>query len=589
LKIYQAAFRRGNGYRHTDSGGFLMSKNAKKALTLLGIAAAVFGLVFGIAAFINNSGGYSGSATEKKALQTLDKLYKNITVRTPTPVEGYVDLAGMGNSGETLPEIAKYPSVVEKSTELFVEIFSSPEKAGSGTDGWLTEAALAFNRSGAEVNGKPVSVRLRSISSGLGVDYIAAGQYMPDAFTPSNELWGEILKSKGVELTLIEKRMVGNAAGVLFSSAKQKELAEKYGAVNLKNIALAVRGGEIAMGYTNPFVSSTGLNYLLSTLLTFDAKNPLSDSAVKAFTDFSANVPFVAYTTLQMRDAAASGALDGFVLEYQLYANMPELQERYSFTPFGVRHDSPLYAIGKISDEKNQVLQQFNEFCKQDKWRALATNYGFNQQENYKFELDEPNGSVIAQAQQLWKKKKNSEQPITAVFLADISDSMGSMNNKPLDDLKKSLINGINYIEPENAIGLVTFSNEVNIALPIGKSDINQRSLMIGTVENLRAGGGTSMYEAIVVGMKMLTDAKAKNPDTKLMMFVLTDGESTGTLNFDDTKAMIAGLKVPIFTIGYHGNFDVLQQLADLNGAAYINADGDDVMYQLASLFNAQM
>ncbi|MDR3344565.1 MAG: VWA domain-containing protein [Oscillospiraceae bacterium] len=566
-----------------------MSKNAKKALTLLGIAAAVFGLVFGIAAFINNSGGYSGSATEKKALQTLDKLYKNITVRTPTPVEGYVDLAGMGNSGETLPEIAKYPSVVEKSTELFVEIFSSPEKAGSGTDGWLTEAALAFNRSGAEVNGKPVSVRLRSISSGLGVDYIAAGQYMPDAFTPSNELWGEILKSKGVELTLIEKRMVGNAAGVLFSSAKQKELAEKYGAVNLKNIALAVRGGEIAMGYTNPFVSSTGLNYLLSTLLTFDAKNPLSDSAVKAFTDFSANVPFVAYTTLQMRDAAASGALDGFVLEYQLYANMPELQERYSFTPFGVRHDSPLYAIGKISDEKNQVLQQFNEFCKQDKWRALATNYGFNQQENYKFELDEPNGSVIAQAQQLWKKKKNSEQPITAVFLADISDSMGSMNNKPLDDLKKSLINGINYIEPENAIGLVTFSNEVNIALPIGKSDINQRSLMIGTVENLRAGGGTSMYEAIVVGMKMLTDAKAKNPDTKLMMFVLTDGESTGTLNFDDTKAMIAGLKVPIFTIGYHGNFDVLQQLADLNGAAYINADGDDVMYQLASLFNAQM
>jgi Ca-activated chloride channel family protein len=52
---------------------------------------------------------------------------------------------------------------------------------------------------------------------------------------------------------------------------------------------------------------------------------------------------------------------------------------------------------------------------------------------------------------------------------------------------------------------------------------------------------------------------------------------------------MLKGLEIPVYTIGYNAQLDVLQKVSQLNEAASINADSDDVVYQLGSLFNAQM
>jgi len=64
-------------------------------------------------------------------------------------------------------------------------------------------------------------------------------------------------QGKRVDISLVEKRLAGNVAGVLLSKAKYEELLQKYGSINLKNITEAVAANEIAMGYTNPFASST--------------------------------------------------------------------------------------------------------------------------------------------------------------------------------------------------------------------------------------------------------------------------------------------------------------------------------------------
>ncbi|HCW04322.1 MAG TPA: VWA domain-containing protein, partial [Clostridium sp.] len=82
------------------------------------------------------------------------------------------------------------------------------------------------------------------------MDYIVSGKYQPDAYTPSNELWGEMMKAQGSKVTLVEKRLVGNVSGVLMSKKKYDELMEKYGSINLKNITEAVAENKIAMGYT---------------------------------------------------------------------------------------------------------------------------------------------------------------------------------------------------------------------------------------------------------------------------------------------------------------------------------------------------
>ena len=462
----------------------------------------------------------------------------------------------------------------------------SYSKTGTGNDSWLIDVANDFNSSGIKVNGKTVSVRIRQVSSGLGMDYIISEKYIPDAYNPSNELWGEMIKAKGMNIELYDERMVGNVAGVLISKNKYADLIDKYGSINLKNITDLIAEGEIAMGYTNPFQSATGLNFLVSTLVTFDSNNPLSEKAIEGFEAFQSNIPLVAHTTLQMKSSAESGMLDGFIMEYQTYINSPELKADYIFTPFGFRHDSPLYGVGNLSEEKKEILKRFIEFYKQDKYSELASKYGFNNLNDYKCEISDLSGDTIIQAQKLWKENKNVNKPIVAVFVADVS---GSMEGQPLNELKKSLLNGAQYIGEESYIGIVTYSNDVNINLPIGKFDINQRSLFTGAVKDMQPGGGTATFDGIIVAIKMLLEEKAKNPDIKPMLFVLSDGETNQGNSLEDVREILESIEIPVHTIGYNANIKALESISNINEATNINADSEDVIYKLGNLFNAEM
>jgi len=418
------------------------------------------------------------------------------------------------------------------------------------------------------------------------MDYISSGKYVPDAFSPSNELWGDALEANGIAIRLAEKRLTGNVAGIVLSKDKQKKIMDKYGSAGLNAIVQAVTAGDLVMGYTNPLSSSTGANFLISTLYSFDHNDPLSDTAIAAFEGFQSNIPFVAYTTLQMKESAQSGVLEGFIFEAQQFMNSPDLRSDYTFTPFGVRHDNPVYALGSLSAVKEEILNRFIAFCKTDDSQNKAAKYGFNQYDDYAIELAGVHGGVLPQAQKLWKEKKSGNREIVAVFVADIS---GSMDGSRLNQLKQSLLLGANMISPENSIGLVTFSDDVNIALPIGKFDLNQRSLFTGAVRDMTALGGTAMFDGIVVASKMLTDARAVNPNAKYMMFVLTDGETNTGSSLRDTRTMIEGLKIPIYTIGYEANINALQTVSGINEAASINADEEDVIYKIQNLFNAEI
>ncbi|GIO29140.1 MULTISPECIES: vWA domain-containing protein [Paenibacillus] len=550
------------------------------------ILVIVFVLVYVGVSMTSNFGKTKMQVTAEDAAKRLNKLYSNIAVKTDTPVKGQIDLNPI-DIGESLPEISKFPITVKNTTpDNFVEIFSSIEKAGTGVDGWLTEAATEFNKAGIVVNGKPASVKIRNIASGTAVDYIKSKKYVPDAFTPSNELWGEMVKASGIKTQLISKRLVGNVPGIVLSKAKHDALVEKYGAVNVKTVTEAIANNEFSMGYTDPFASSTGLNFLVTALYTFDSKNLLSEKAVQGFENFQANVPFTASTTIQMRDAAKSGMLDGFVLEYQTFANAPDLKGGYVFTPFGVRHDSPLYAIGDVPQNKLNIIKKFGEFVTQEKYQKEAEKKGFNGLEDYKSELPVVGGDVLTAAQKLWKEKKNGNKPIAAVFVTDVS---GSMAGEPLNRLKLSLLKGQKFLGKDNSIGLVSYSSDVTINLPVGKYNTNQQSMFVGAVESLQANGGTATFDGIVVAIKMLQDYMAENPSSKPLIFVLSDGETNEGHTLKDVKGLIEAYKIPIYTIGYNANIKALQSISSINEAASINADTDDVVYKIGNLFNVQM
>jgi Ca-activated chloride channel family protein len=285
-----------------------------------------------------------------------------------------------------------------------------------------------------------------------------------------------------------------------------------------------------------------------------------------------------------MTESAKSGLLDGFVFEYQQFQNSPDISKNYVFTPFGARHDSPVYILGDISPARRAILHQFLEYCMTPDSQNAAQTMGFNGMADY--QPSPLNGKDLPNAQKLFKEKKSGSREIVAVFVADNS---GSMSGKPLRLLKESLTNGAKYIAPDNYIGLVQFSNDVQIAVPINKFDLNQRSLFTGAVKNMTDGGGTAMYDAIVVAEKLIHDVKPEHPNARFMIFVLTDGETTAGADFKEVREMIHGLQVPIHTIGYNANLEALKDVSKINEAASITADTDDVVYQIQSFFNAEM
>lgn len=548
------------------------------------IVVSVFILVY-LGISLTSHIGKDVKVTDKNKDEILSKMYSDITVKKDKPIKGQIDLNPADLAAE-LPDISKFSVSVKNTTDTYVEIFSSTEKSGVEYYGWLNKVANDFNKEGIKINGKTVSVKIRNIASGTATDYIKSGKYIPDAFTPSNELWGEIIKSSGVKTELISKRLVGNVPGIVISKAKYDELVKKYGKVDTKSVIDAMSKNELAMGYTDPFTSSTGLNFLVTALHTFDPSNLLGEKAVKGFEEFQSNVPFTASTTLQMSSAAESGVLDGFVLEYQTFVNSPDLKGGYVFTPFGARHDSPLYMIGDLPQEKRDIIKQFANFVEQEKYQSMAKKDGFNNLNDYQSELKTIDGNTLSEAQKLWKGKKNGSKPIAAVFVADVS---GSMDGEPLNGLKESLLKGQKYLGRENSIGLVSYSDDVTINLPIAKYDANQQSKFVGAVSNLQANGGTATYDGIIVALKLLKEEEKKHPNVRPLLFVLTDGETNQGHSLKEIKGLIKAYKTPIYTIGYNANIKALESISSINEASSINADTDDVIYKIRNLFNVQM
>lgn len=513
--------------------------------------------------------------------ESLNDLVKEVFYTNSDLIKGSVELGNMSLYDE-LAEIEKYPLQVKGNSDLNIEVFSSGEKAGDGYESWLLDVAEKFNSAGVKTSsGKKVSVSVRQMSSGLGADYIISNKYVPDMYTPSSELFGEYAKAQGGKLELLTSRLVGNTAGLLVTKGK--------GYKTVKEVADAVSGGKLNLGYTNPQTSATGMNLLVTLLNEYDSKNMLSDNAKEGFKSFQENIPYVAYTTMQMRDSASNGKLDGMVIEYQTYINEDDLNSVYDFIPFGVRHDNPLYITSKsMSDsERKEACKLFSDFCLSKDSQSIATKDGFNANNDYKSSI-KVSGAEISKALDMYKENKDSGKDIIAVFIADCS---GSMDGEPLNRLKSSLSNGANYINSNNEVGLISYSSDVRIDLPIGKFDLNQRAYFQGAINNMSANGGTSSYNAVVVAMNMIEEAKKNNPDAKTMIFLLSDGEANEGLSFDRIKPVLKNQKTPVYTISYtvDGDREAMKELSSVNEAASIDADSDDVIYKIKSLFNSQL
>jgi len=136
----------------------------------------------------------------------------------------------------------------------------------------------------------------------------------------------------------------------------------------------------------------------------------------------------------------------------------------------------------------------------------------------------------ILGAQKIWKEKKSGGKPIAAVFVADVS---GSMDGTRIKNLKKALIESSDLISSTNAIGLVSYNENVNVDLNIRPFNIQQKALFIGAVEDLSTGGNTATNNAVLAAAQELINYSRDHSDHKLVIFVLSDGETNKGLDYE--------------------------------------------------------
>ncbi|MBR3041558.1 MAG: VWA domain-containing protein [Eubacterium sp.] len=507
-------------------------------------------------------------------------MLKHIKVYENTPTKASISLDD-NTLYDELPEISKYPLAVNATGDISIEIMTSPEKAGDSYESWLIDVAERFNRDKVTTkNGNVIALSVRPVSSGLAADYIISNKHTPQLFTPSNYLWGEYINANGGSVTVVNDRLVGNTAGLLIDKNSQYK--------SFDEIIHAVQSGNINIGYTNPQTSSTGMNLLLSILKMGD-ENMFSDAGIESFKTFQQNIPFVAYNTMQMRDSAQKGTLDGMILEYQTYINEPNINKLYNFIPFGIRHDNPLYMVNEeyLSDDEKEAVGIINDYLMNSDSQSIATKYGFNANDDYKSSA-QFTGSEVNKALEMYKSNKDNGKDIIAVFVADCS---GSMYGDPINQLKSSLSNGMQYINENNYVGLISYSDDVTIEVPIAKFDMNQKAYFQGGINGLTANGSTASYDAVVVAMNMIEEAKKSNPEAKAMIFLLSDGFQNVGYGLGAITPALEESKIPVYTISYtaDADTDAMRKLSEVNEAATINADSEDIVYKIKSLFNSQM
>ena len=558
-------------------------KSKNKFLFII-LALIVFGVIYLIISLTENVGKSKQTIDLEKNSKQLESLYKSVNVRTQNIQKS--NAITSNDKTAVLPDISEYPFVVNPTTDNFITIYSSTEKANENENSWLRQIAEEFNKSNQTIEGVPVSVGIRAIPSNLAADFISTEKYTPEVYIPASDIYGAMLEGNEKKLKLASDGIVRNVSGIIMAKKSKDSIKSKYNNDDAATIINGVINGDCIIGYTNPLSNEDGLNYLLTILTTFDSNNPLSQNAVDKIKNYQDKIPYVPYEIGQLQESLQNGTIDGFASNYQTYYSNSSLRNNYEFIPFGTIQNSPVYVIGDISNTKQEIVDKFVEYCKSANAQEKATNNGFNGMQDYSYSGYKFKGKQVEDAQNIWKKEKNGSNDLTAIFVADIS---GSMEGSPMLKLKASLNRASTFIDENTNIGLVTFSDTVNIALPVAKFDDTQKAYFVNAVKSLKASGGTAMFDAIVVAEHLLIEQQQKNPNTRLMIFVLTDGESNRGYGFEDIEEVTRGLRIPIYTIGYNADIDILKEVSDINEASTMDADSDNIIYKLESLFNSQM
>ncbi len=172
---------------------------------------------------------------------------------------------------------------------------------------------------------------------------------------------------------------------------------------------------------------------------------------------------------------------------------------------------------------------------------------------------------------------KQTGEGATYLFLTDIS---GSIDEKKLDTIKKTLITIVDSLGSKDNAGVLLVGDEVEIQ-PLSAD----KAAITAQIESIASGTKTTnLYTGIAKGLDLLVADAKSNP--KKCLIVLSDGEdyaATG-ITREEVEKKISTLRIPVYTVamvGENPQGSYVESAKILGSFARLSPGGKDLMHDL--------
>jgi Ca-activated chloride channel homolog len=189
-----------------------------------------------------------------------------------------------------------------------------------------------------------------------------------------------------------------------------------------------------------------------------------------------------------------------------------------------------------------------------------------------------PPAEVIVAAKQSWAQNRKRAD---IVLVVDVSGSM--QDNGKLEQVKAGLGTFLQRIQPEDRVGLVSFSSTAN--LDVAPAPLAQdRNDLDTAIQGLRAEGKTAIYDGLMAGKQALDGLPQDKEERIKAIVLLTDGqENASATTFDELKQTFEETGISIFPVAYGSEADqkeataTLQAIVDFSHTILVKGSTGDI------------
>lgn len=162
--------------------------------------------------------------------------------------------------------------------------------------------------------------------------------------------------------------------------------------------------------------------------------------------------------------------------------------------------------------------------------------------------------------------------PLHVVVALDLS---GSMSGEPLAALQSGLTRMLEFLEPDDHVSIVTYSDEATVVAE--DQGLDQKMALQKTIDGLKAGGSTNIYDGLFTAYQVA--AAHMDPAMQSRVILLSDGVATsGIKSVAKLRSLAAGWAekgVATTTIGVGVDFDpeAMRGVAEAGSGAFYFAE----------------